>query len=716
MKGEKIELIYQMDQMDCGVACLQMILRYYGSELPIFKLREITNTDKNGVSALGLQKGLESLGFDSIVLKTESSLWKDPNLVYPLIANIVNEEGALHFVVVFDRIGDELFIADPRRGKYKVKVQAFSEWTGIVILAEVNQDYKTNIEKVGGISSFVPIVIKNKRVVIKIVLYSLLITALSILGTYYFQVVIDSLIPNKNIGLINIVSVSLIVSLVLRDAIEFVRNNLLVQFGQKMNLEIVYNYFSHVLYLPIKFFYTRKVGDLTSRFLDANRIIDALANATLSIFIDLTMFIIVGIFLALQDGYLFLITLLSLPLYSLIIIIYTKKIEKAHEQEMEQSASLTSYIVESLNGIETIKSFHAEEYIMENFKRSFNILNTRIKKNSHLNHSQMFFKSLNVTFYSTMVVWAGAFFIIGGNMTLGELITYNSMLVFFTTPLQNIVNLQTKLHAAEVASKRLNEILYIEQENQGVFQKNITHFNNSLELLGVNYSYNLKDLILRNIELKLNKNSKTAIVGMSGSGKSTLARILVKFHMLVGGELKIGGISYEKISNRSLREIMKYIPQDVFLFNGTIYENIMIGRKTKISISKLREYCRISGILDLIDSLPLGFETIIEEGGDNFSVGQKQRIAIARALASEAEVLIFDETLSGLDPISIDSISNNLISLEDRTIIFITHSFQIAQKCKNLIIMENGEIVANGQHRDLLSNNSYRKLWEKYTI
>ena len=716
MKGEKIELIYQMDQMDCGVACLQMILRYYGSELPIFKLREITNTDKNGVSALGLQKGLESLGFDSIVLKTESSLWKDPNLVYPLIANIVNEEGALHFVVVFDRIGDELFIADPRRGKYKVKVQAFSEWTGIVILAEVNQDYKTNIEKVGGISSFVPIVIKNKRVIIKIVLYSLLITALSILGTYYFQVVIDSLIPNKNIGLINIVSVSLIVSLVLRDAIEFVRNNLLVQFGQKMNLEIVYNYFSHVLYLPIKFFYTRKVGDLTSRFLDANRIIDALANATLSIFIDLTMFIIVGIFLALQDGYLFLITLLSLPLYSLIIIIYTKKIEKAHEQEMEQSASLTSYIVESLNGIETIKSFHAEEYIMENFKRSFNILNTRIKKNSHLNHSQMFFKSLNVTFYSTMVVWAGAFFIIGGNMTLGELITYNSMLVFFTTPLQNIVNLQTKLHAAEVASKRLNEILYIEQENQGVFQKNITHFNNSLELLGVNYSYNLKDLILRNIELKLNKNSKTAIVGMSGSGKSTLARILVKFHIPVSGELKIDGISYEKISNRSLREIMKYIPQDVFLFNGTIYENIMIGRKTKISISKLREYCRISGILDLIDSLPLGFETIIEEGGDNFSVGQKQRIAIARALASEAEVLIFDETLSGLDPISIDSISNNLISLEDRTIIFITHSFQIAQKCKNLIIMENGEIVANGQHRDLLSNNSYRKLWEKYTI
>lgn len=301
-------------------------------------------------------------------------------------------------------------------------------------------------------------------------------------------------------------------------------------------------------------------------------------------------------------------------------------------------------------------------------------------------------------------------------MTLGELITYNSMLVFFTTPLQNIVNLQTKLHAAEVASKRLNEILYIEQENQGVFQKNITHFNNSLELLGVNYSYNLKDLILRNIELKLNKNSKTAIVGMSGSGKSTLARILVKFHIPVSGELKIDGISYEKISNRSLREIMKYIPQDVFLFNGTIYENIMIGRKTKISISKLREYCRISGILDLIDSLPLGFETIIEEGGDNFSVGQKQRIAIARALASEAEVLIFDETLSGLDPISIDSISNNLISLEDRTIIFITHSFQIAQKCKNLIIMENGEIVANGQHRDLLSNNSYRKLWEKYTI
>ena len=350
----------------------------------------------------------------------------------------------------------------------------------------------------------------------------------------------------------------------LRDAIEFVRNNLLVQFGQKMNLEIVYNYFSHVLYLPIKFFYTRKVGDLTSRFLDANRIIDALANATLSIFIDLTMFIIVGIFLALQDGYLFLITLLSLPLYSLIIIIYTKKIEKAHEQEMEQSASLTSYIVESLNGIETIKSFHAEEYIMENFKRSFNILNTRIKKNSHLNHSQMFFKSLNVTFYSTMVVWAGAFFIIGGNMTLGELITYNSMLVFFTTPLQNIVNLQTKLHAAEVASKRLNEILYIEQENQGVFQKNITHFNNSLELLGVNYSYNLKDLILRNIELKLNKNSKTAIVGMSGSGKSTLARILVKFHIPVSGELKIDGITYEKITNRSLREIIKNIPQDVF--------------------------------------------------------------------------------------------------------------------------------------------------------
>ena len=716
LKKNRFEMVYQMEQMDCGVTCLQMILKYYGSEFPIYKLREITNTDRNGVSALGLQKGLEYLGFESVVLRAESSLWSDQNLIFPLIANVINDNQSPHFVVVYDKKGDVLRIADPRRGKYQVNLQEFSEWTGVVILAEVNQSYKVHVEKVRGLTSFVPVVLKNKKIVFKIILCSFIITFLSIIGTYYFQLVIDSLIPNNNVGLLNIFSIALIVSLILQHAFEFVKSNLLVSFGQKMNFEIVYNYFSHILHLPMKFFSTRKVGDLTSRFLDANRIIEALANATLSIFIDLTMFIVVGLFLAFQNGHLFLITLLSLPIYSMIIILYTKKIEKANEQEMEQSSSLTSYIVESLNGIETIKSFQLETSVLEDFKHGLNNLNSQIQKTSLLNHSQMFLKTLIDALMTTIVIWIGAYFIMDSHMTLGELITYNSILFFFTTPLQQIVNLQAILQAAEVASKRLNEILYIEQEIPNDINSNVAKFNFSLEISKVNHSYNLKDLTLKDIDFTINRQSKMAIIGVSGSGKSTLAKLLVKFHQPFSGEILLDGVSYKNISNDSLREMVKYIPQDVFLFNGSLYKNIVFGKQDSISIDQLREYCKIAKILDFVDSLPLGFETIVEEGGGNFSTGQKQRIAIVRALVSEAKILIFDETLSGLDPISVNSIMDNLLSIEDKTMIFITHSFQIAKKCQRLLIMENGKIVADGSHINLKEDATYKKLWENYLV
>lgn len=711
-----MKIIYQQDEKDCGVACIAMILKHYKTEIPIQKLRDFSGTDLDGTSAFGLKKTFEKLNFECLAIQADNSVWKEKKLPLPLIAHVLIDDSFMHYVVVYDVKGDFLYIADPAKGRHRQSIESFQKnWTGVLLLPTPKESYQPSKEKVAGLSSFLPIIWRQKSLVFHIVLASLFITFFGIGASYYFQGILDYFIPNQALSTLNIVSAGLIIVYLFRVLFEYSRSYLLVLLGQRMSMSIMLEYFKHVLSLPMNFFSTRKSGEIISRFLDANKIIDALASATLSVFIDIGMVIIVGTTLAIQNVTLFLITLVSIPFYLLSIISFVKSYEKANQEEMGAGATLNSSIIESLKGIETIKAYNGELKVYHRVDSEFIKLMKKSFKTVTLDNVQQGIKHAIQLISSAVILWVGSYSVINGSITLGQLITYNALLVFFTDPLQNIINLQVKMQAAQVANKRINEIFAVESEkisenneqniNEQVFHQGITIENMS-------FSYNLKSPTLKNISCVIPPHSKVALVGVSGSGKSTLAKLMVRFYNPTDGSINYGNTNHLDIGFNQLRNHVTYVPQESFFFSGTIIDNLTFGVEKTQSFERIMEVCDAVHLSEFINQQPLRYNMVLEEGATNLSGGQRQRLAIARALLKDSDILILDEATSGLDALLEQSILDNLFKLEDKTLIFIAHHLSIAKSCDKILVLHEGLLLEQGTHEELRYNQGiYQKLW-----
>ena len=500
-----ISFVQQQDEKDCGVACIAMILKKYKSEIPIHKLRELSGTSLEGTSAFGLKNCIEKLGFDCQAVQADQEVWNEKELPFPLIAHVVINKTYMHYVVVYGVKENKLLIADPAEGKMKKSIENFSEeWSGVLLLMTPKNSYQPTKEKVDGLSSFLPIVWKEKTLVFNIVLAALFITFFGIGSSYYFQGILDYFIPNQARSTLNIVSFGLIIVYLFRVLFEYSRSYLLIILGQRMSMAVMLRYFNHVLNLPMNFFATRKSGEIISRFLDANKIVDALASATLSVFLDIGMVLLVGVTLAIQNGTLFFITVASLPFYLVAILAFVKSYEKANQDEMKAGASLNSSIIESLKGIETIKAYNGEEKVYNRVDQEFIQLMKKAFRTSTLDNIQQGVKQGIQLISSGIILWIGSYYVMGGTISLGQLITYNALLVFFTDPLQNIINLQVKMQTAHVANKRLNEIFAIETEHKETDTEKIISkdtFQQGIIFDNVSFSYNFV------CQIKLDKSS-----------------------------------------------------------------------------------------------------------------------------------------------------------------------------------------------------------------
>ncbi|MBF2529387.1 peptide cleavage/export ABC transporter [Listeria seeligeri] len=709
--------IQQQDEKDCGVACMAMILNHYKTEIPIHKLRDFSGTDLEGTSAFGLKKTFEKLFFDCPAIQADNDVWKEKELPLPLIAHILIENSYMHYVVVYKIKGKTLFIDDPAKGKIKKTIEEFAkEWTGILLLPTPKDAYVPSKEKVARISSFLPVVWQQKGLVFHIIVASIFITFFGIGSSYYFQGILDYFIPNYARSTLNIVSVGLIVVYLFRVMFEYSRNYLLVILGQRMSMVVMLQYFKHILSLPMNFFATRKSGEIISRFLDANKIIDALASATLSVFLDIGMVLIVGITLAVQNGTLFLITLASLPFYLVSILAFVKSYEKANQEEMVAGATLNSSIIESLKGIETIKAYSGEEKVYHQVDREFVQLMKKSFRTATLDNVQQGIKHAIQLISSALILWLGSYYVMEGSISLGQLITYNALLIFFTDPLQNIINLQVKMQTAQVANKRLNEIFAIEPESTNQNPDRVVTnqtFQQGITLEEVSFSYNMKAPTLSNLSCTILPHSKVALVGVSGSGKSTLAKLLVNFYPPSEGTIRYGRINHLDIPFHQLRDRVTYIPQESFFFSGSIIENLTFSLDTPPSFERIMEVCDAVQLSTFINQQPLRYDTILEEGGTNLSGGQRQRLAIARALLKDADVLILDEATSGLDTLLEHTILDYLLNLEEKTLIFIAHHLSIAKACNQILVLNDGKLVEQGTHNDLRYNQGvYQQLWD----
>ena len=717
MTSYKRTFVPQIDARDCGVAALASIAKFYGSDFSLAHLRELAKTNKEGTTALGIVKAANEMGFETRAIQADKKLFDMSDVPYPFIVH-VNKEGKLqHYYVVYQTKKDYLIIGDPDPSVKITKMSKerfFSEWTGVAIFLAPKPSYQPHKDKKNGLLSFLPLIFKQKSLIAYIVLSSLLVTIINIGGSYYLQGILDEYIPNQMKSTLGIISVGLVITYILQQVMSFSRDYLLTVLSQRLSIDVILSYIRHIFELPMSFFATRRTGEIISRFTDANSIIDALASTILSLFLDVSILILVGGVLLAQNPSLFLLSLISIPIYMFIIFSFMKPFEKMNHDVMQSNSMVSSAIIEDINGIETIKSLTSEEnryqnidsefvdYLEKSFKLSkYSILQTNLKQGTKL--------VLNI-----LILWFGAQLVMSSKISIGQLITFNTLLSYFTTPMENIINLQTKLQSAKVANNRLNEVYLVESEFQ--VQENPVHSNflmGDIEFDDLSYKYGFGRDTLTDINLTIKEGDKVSLVGVSGSGKTTLAKMIVNFFDPYKGHITINHQDIKNIDKKVLRRHINYLPQQAYIFNGSILENLTLGGNNMISQEDILKACELAEIRQDIERMPMGYQTQLSDGS-GLSGGQKQRIALARALLTKAPVLILDEATSGLDVLTEKKVIDNLMSLTDKTILFVAHRLSIAERTNSVIVLDQGKIIEVGSHQELMkAQGFYHHLFNK---
>ena len=548
----KYYCVKQHDITDCGAACLATIAKQNGLNISLSKVRETAGTDKQGTNAYGIIKAAENLGFEAKGVKGDKEAFFS-GFPLPCIAHVIVDEVLLHYVVIQKITKNQIIISDPAEGVVKLSPEIFFGekhdksskhkymWTGVLIFLAKTEKFKKGNEKQGTFSRFFSLMIPQKKLLIYIFLASLIYTVLGILSAFYFKELVDSILPDGLGKTLFTISVGMIVLCVVRVLLNGFRQHLLLHLSQKLDISMLLGYYRHVIKLPMNFFGTRKVGEIISRFNDAGKVRDAIAGSTLTIMIDTIMAVVGGFILFNQNNKMFAIAAAMIGVYAVIVIVFNKKYEKLNRNEMEDNAQLTSYLVESLNGIQTVKTYNAERKVSNESEQKFIKLLKSVFNLSWFTNIQGSLKTAVELIGGVLILWVGAVSVLNGEITIGTLITFNSLLIYFLDPVKNLIGLQPQLQTAMVAADRLSEILDLEVEKTDI-ENNKTapdKFDGSIEFKDVTFRYGTRKTVIDDISFSIKKGEKIAFVGESGSGKTTLAKLLLNLYSPETGEILI---------------------------------------------------------------------------------------------------------------------------------------------------------------------------------
>ena len=728
-----IKFIKQTDPKDCGPVCMAMISNYYGYSVSVTRLREYGGTDLQGTNIVGLMKIAEKLGFNAQGVRAE-----DPSALYeiptPSIAHVITKDGFAHFVIIEEVRNNIVTVADPAKGRRTEKIEEFCQyWTGVLVLIEKNKYFKKGDESIKFLPMMLSVLKPNKSLIIAIFIASLFLNLFGFLGTFYFKFLVDDIVPNQLLTSLHTISLGILFMYVLQNVLTFARSHLILYFGMRTDISLMLGYYKHVLSLPMNFFETRKVGEVLSRFMDASKIRDAIASAAVTSLIDIVMIIVGSIILYIQNSTLFLITLLTIPIYVSLAYAFSKPYNRYNEEQMESNAKLNSYLVESISGIQTIRAYQAEDEIFVKAESYFIKLMKKIFKLGMYTNAQSSIKGFLDLAVSLFILWIGSTYVIRGEMTLGDLLTFNALVIYFLGPIERFIELQPKIQSATIATKRLGEILELKSESEAQtgtnsYQCTVPHYPLYCvhsEMKDVSFGYGNRGNVLENINIKFYPGQHIAFVGESGSGKSTLAKLLVRFYQPDEGEIKIDSHRIEAIKDEYLRSRISYVTQDTFFFSGTILENLLYGIDFVDSMEDVVKACEYAEIHEFIEGLPQKYETVLEENGKNLSGGQLQRLSIAKALLKKPSILILDEATSALDSITEQKIIKRLKTIDFETgfkdgkptIIMIAHRLSTIKHADQIFVLKNKKIVETGKHEELICNEGeYYELWKNQMI
>lgn len=709
--------VQQHDATDCAAACLAMVCLHYKKETTITRLRDMMGTDLKGTNLLGLSKCANILGFITQAVRVDKEGFLS-KYTLPAIANVITKEGMTHFVVVFKITKKYVVIGDPAKDLVRVEIDEFYKtFTGAMLILKPNNSFETGKLKGEKIfNRYIALLKPQTKLFVYGIITSLMITILGIILSLFNNILFDEILPYKQENVLKLVIIVFLGFNISQVMVSFVRQWMMMHLSIKIDIPLMLGYFRHIYKLPMKFFSTRKTGDITTRFSDAFTIKDVFTNIALTLVLDIGMALITGVILFRMNSGLFAIILFMTIVSILLVFIFKQPYKKINEEQMQQSAVLNSQIIEGLRAVETIKGNANEEVELDNIEKEY-IKSLRISyKEGMLSNIQGVISQLISTSGNLILMYFGIMQVIKGNITLGSYMAFNTLSGYFMEPVSNLVGLQLSLQEANISMKRFSEILDYEEEQpeteQNLYQ-DIEKIDGDIEIKHVTFRYGNRKPALNDISFTIPKGKKVALVGSSGSGKTTMAKLLLKYYEPEQGEILIDGVDINEISNKSLRRVISYVPQTIELFSKSIYDNIRVSRMSA-TLEEVKDAAKAADAHDFIKRLPMQYYTFLEEAGNGLSGGEKQRIALARAFLKKNEFYILDESTSNLDfateNIIFDMIYNKL---NKKSMLIVAHRLATVKNCDLIIVMDHGEIAEQGTHEELLAlKGKYYELWE----
>ena len=704
---KKYPVVLQHDEADCAAAALSTICRFYKKELTIMKIREIIGTDAYGTSVQGIVSGAEKLGFEAKALKIQIDDI-DGGYTLPAIAHVITDTGLNHFIVINKIKNGKFWISDPARGAIELtKEEMTKQFTGVLVLLLPKSEFETNyLAKTTMWQLFKMVMLPHKKMLLTVILSSFALTLLGILSSLFSKVVFDEIIPFQLKKTLYVYLVVFGMVGLIQIFLGFFRAHVLLFLSRKIDIPVLLGYYNHVLRLPYQFFATRRVGDILTRFQDAMTIKDIFSQVSVSLVLDLSLAVFTGIALIKINLTLFFLVLIVVLVNVALIYLFKKSYKRINYEQMEAGAMMNSQLIESIQNIETVKASAHEAVQIERLENKFVKVLKLGYEEGKLSNLQGSLSSLVQTLSGVFMIGIGAIAIIDGKLTLGDFIVFQTLSGYFTDPIQNLVSLQLTYQEAQISMTRLSELMDLETEE--------TKDRELLADVGLKGNITFKDLtfrygsrppIIKEFNLKIKQGQRVAIVGESGAGKSTLAKLLLKFQNADSGKLTINDYDIEDIEVKYLRQSIGYVPQNIELFTGTIMENIKLGNESA-TYEQVIKAAKLAGCHDFIQKLPNRYYAFIEENGSNFSGGERQQIAIARAFLKERDLYIFDESTSNLDSFSERCIQKAMLQATNgATTIIIAHRLSTIINCDLIVFMANGAIIEQGSHDELVALN-----------
>lgn len=694
-RKRRVPYVEQLQQTECGLCCIAMLLRYYGSYETLNDIRDCLEVGRDGARLSQLNRLLQALGFSTHVYKTTI---EGLNIV-PLPAILFWNDD--HYVVLEQITNKEAWIVDPAFGRKKIPLEEVEkQFTRFVLTAEPTADFTPAKKKKSVWRQYFSNILEKKKLFTKIFFLSLVVYMVTLAIPKLVEYLIDEVVITNNKGafypMLGVIFGIVAVMVVLF----YVRGRSLLGFHAYLDKTLLGKTFNHLLGVPYKFFDVRANGDILVRLNSLYIIRDLLSEQLIQGILNLGSLIVIVIYMANESLFVMGLAMGLLVLTGIVVLAFKPYIAEANQHEIIATSKLQAFQVEVVYSILGIKTAGMEEDIFQKWEKKFNDYQEKYIAKGRIINVHNTFMNIQGTFFPLFILFFGISRYFAGEITLGGVIAvYTISNMFFSRSISLFYAWNNYVLATSYL-ERLRDITDYELEK---FPDSPVHLTVSgdLKLENVSFSYTKHSQeVLKDISMHIEQGKKIAIVGESGSGKSTLCKVLLGLYMPTKGKIYYNGVDIEALDKPHLRRQMGIVPQDVFLFNSSIMKNIQMN-KDDIDIDTIKEAAHNAQIAEEIEQMPMGYYTLVSEMGLNLSGGQRQRIALARALINNPKLIILDEATSSLDAINESKVSEYFKAI-NCTRVVIAHRLSTIIDSDVIYVLDNGRIIESGTHEELM--------------